>query len=131
MTRSLLLVAAIAAFCVQPAVSRSPFAGHAQSANSTSDISGKWHFVFQTDGGDRENDADFKLEGDQVTGKWNSAAVKGTFKDGDLNLAFPYTSDEAGMTATLKLKGKLAAGKLGGTWEYGEYSGAFTAGRPK
>jgi hypothetical protein len=120
---------AAAILCLQPAVSRSGFSGHQHVAAASSDITGKWHFVFQTEGGDRENEADFKLQGDQVTGKWNSTDVKGTFKDGDLNLAFPYTSDEAGMTATLKLKGKLTDNKLAGTWEYSEYTGMFTATR--
>jgi len=129
MVRFLVLFTAAAILCLQPAVSRPRFGGHQHAGAASSDITGKWHFVFQTEGGDRENDADFKLQGDQVTGKWNSADVKGTFKDGDLNLAFPYTSDEAGMTATLKLKGKLADGKLAGTWEYSEYNGMFTATR--
>jgi hypothetical protein len=129
MVRSFLLFMTAAILSLQPGVSRPGFGGYQQAAAGSSDITGKWHFVFQTEGGDRENEADFKLRGDQVTGKWNSTDVKGTFKDGDLNLAFPYTSDEAGMTATLKLKGKLADGKLAGTWEYSEYTGMFTATR--
>ncbi len=103
-----------------------------QSATPANDISGKWHFVFQTEGGDRESDADLKLAGDQVTGKWNgSADVKGTFKNSALDLAFPYTSDEAGITATMKMKGKLQDGKLTGNWEFSDYSGTFVATRPK
>ncbi len=114
----------------QPALNQS--ATPAQVARPANDISGKWHFVYQTDGGDRDSDGDFKLDGDQVAGKWNGTAdVKGTFKDGVLDLAFPYNSDEAGMTATLKMKGKLQDGKLTGTWEFSDYSGAFTATRPK
>ena len=107
--------------------------GTSQSAapSQSGDISGKWQFVFNTEGGDRESTADFKLDGDQVTGKWNAADVKGTFKDGDLDLAFPYNSEEAGMTATLKMKGKLKEGKLTGTWEFGDHTGAFTGTRQK
>ena len=96
---------------------------------SSDDISGKWHFVYQTEGGERENDANFKVDGEQVTGKYGSADVKGTFKDGELDLAFPYNSDEAGMTATLKMKGKLKDGKLTGNWQYGDYDGTFVATR--
>ncbi len=67
-----------------------------------------------------------------MTGKWNNSAdVKGTYKDGALDLAFPYNSDEAGMTATLKMKGKLQDGKLTGNWEFADYSGTFVATRPK
>ena len=101
-------------------------------AAASDDISGKWHFVYNTEGGDRDSSADFKLQGDQVTGKWNSTAdVKGTYKNGDLDLAFPYNSEEAGMTATLKMKGKLKDGKLVGNWEFADYSGAFTGTREK
>ncbi|HEY7212421.1 MAG TPA: hypothetical protein VH477_19250 [Bryobacteraceae bacterium] len=101
----------------------------AAGPTQSTDISGKWHFVYQTEGGERENDAMFKLEGDQVTGKYGDADVKGTFKDGDLDLAFPYNSDEAGMTATLKMKGKLKDGKLEGNWQFGDYDGTFVATR--
>ncbi|MBV8865467.1 MAG: hypothetical protein JO210_08740 [Acidobacteriaceae bacterium] len=107
-------------------------AAPAQAAAPANDISGKWHFVYQTEGGDRDSDGDFKLNGDQVTGKWNGTAdVKGTFKDGVLDLAFPYNSDEAGMTASLKMKGRLQDGKLAGNWEFADYSGTFTATRSK
>jgi hypothetical protein len=97
------------------------------SFGSRTDISGKWHFVLDTEDGNRDVEAQFKLTGDQVTGTWQKADVKGTFRGADLDLAFPLTSEEAGMTATLKLKGKLSDGKLKGTWAYAEYSGDFTA----
>ncbi len=93
-------------------------------------IVGKWHFVYQTDGGDRDLNADFKLDGEQVSGKFDSDEVKGTFKDGNLDLAFPHHSDEAGITATLKMKGTLKGGKLAGTWQFSDYDGALTATRP-
>ena len=102
----------------------------AGSGADPNDITGKWHFVYSTEGGPRENDADFRLAGDQVTGKYAGADVKGTFKDGDLDLEFPFNSEEAGMTATLKMKGKLKEGKLAGTWTFAEYDGTFTAARP-
>jgi hypothetical protein len=91
------------------------------------DLSGKWHFVNQTEGGERETSATFSLTGAQVTGKYSGADVKGTFKDGDLDLAFPFNSEEANMTATLKLKGKLKDGKLVGNWQYADYEGSFVA----
>jgi hypothetical protein len=92
-------------------------------------ISGKWHFVLQTEGGDRTADPNFLADGDQVTGKWGDADVKGSFKDGKLDLAFPYNSDEAG-AGTLKIKGELKDGALTGTWEFQDYSGSFKATRP-
>ena len=102
-----------------------------QAPADYSDITGNWHFTYRTDGGDREMDATFKLDGDQVTGKYANADVKGTYKDGDLNLAFPFDSEEANMKATLKMKGKMKDGKLVGTWEFADYSGDFTAVRSK
>lgn len=100
----------------------------APSAVAQSDVSGKWHFVLDTEGGDRTADPVFQLNGDQVTGKWATADVKGTFSDGKLNLAFPYNSDEAG-EGTLKIKGELKGDTLSGTWEFESYSGAFKATR--
>jgi hypothetical protein len=99
------------------------------AGTAKTDIAGKWHFTLNTEGGDREAVALFKLDGDQVTGKWDTTDVKGTYKDGDLDLAFPLNSEEAGMTATLKVKGKLKDGKLVGNWEFSEYSGTFTAAK--
>jgi hypothetical protein len=100
--------------------------GRGQAAD---DISGKWHFVNQTQGGERESDAVFHLDGEQVTGKYSGADVKGTFSHGDLDLAFPFNSDEAGMTSTLKLKGKLKDGRLTGNWQFADYDGTFVATR--
>ncbi|MDQ2711169.1 MAG: hypothetical protein M3Y24_02855 [Acidobacteriota bacterium] len=102
-----------------------------QATAESSDIIGNWHFTYKTDGGDREMDATFKVDGDQVTGKYGTADVKGTYKDGDLNLAFPFDSEEANMKATLKMKGKMKDGKLVGTWEFADYNGDFTALRAK
>lgn len=102
---------------------------HSAAAAEATDISGNWRFVYQTDGGERENAATFKVDGDQVTGKYNGADVKGTFKDGDIDLAFPYDSEEAGMKATLKMKGKLKDGKIVGNWQFADYDGTFVATR--
>jgi len=99
-------------------------------ADPAATVAGKWHFVLNTEGGDREIDSEFKQDGDQVTGKWGSGDVKGTFTDGKLNLEFPFTSDEAG-PGTMKIKGTLAADALTGDWGFNEYSGSFKATRVK
>ena len=100
-------------------------------ANST--IVGKWHFVLDTPGGDREADADLSVDQDgKVTGKFGDSDVAGTYKDGKFDLDFAFTSDELGQTAELKFSGKLDdASELTGTWEYISYSGTFKATRPK
>ncbi len=92
------------------------------------DISGKWHFVLQTEGGDREREATFQQEGTKVTGKWADADVRGTIENGKLDLAFPMTTEEVG-EGTLKIKGQLAEDSLTGTWEFQSYSGTFKATR--
>jgi|HubBroStandDraft_1064217.scaffolds.fasta_scaffold118617_2 hypothetical protein len=96
-------------------------------------INGKWHFVMDTPGGDREMEAMFAVDADgKVTGKYDKTDVAGTFKDGHMDLSFEMTSEESGETAPLKLVGKVDdAGALVGTWEFSAYSGTFKATRPK
>ena len=97
--------------------------GTAQSAG----VSGKWHFVFQTEDGERNFDATFQQDGDKVTGKWGDADVQGTFVDGKLNLEFQFNSEVG--PGNLKLMGQLAEGALSGNWEFqasgGTYTGTF------
>jgi hypothetical protein len=96
-------------------------------------INGKWHFVMDTPGGDREMEAMFAVDADgKVTGKYDKTDVAGTFKDGNMDLSFEMTSEESGETAPLKLVGKIdGTGALTGTWEFSSYSGTFKAMRPK
>jgi hypothetical protein len=101
---------------------------HAQDAG----INGKWHFVLETPGGDREVDADLTVDSDgNVTGKWGNADVAGTYKDGKLTLEFQFTSEEVGATAAMKIDGKLdETATLGGDWAFSEYNGTYKATRP-
>ena len=100
-------------------------------AQSSGTVTGKWHFVFETEGGPREFDATFQQDGEKVTGKWGTDAdVKGTFSAGKLILEFPVNSEEAG-PGTLKINGELAEEALTGTWSFNEYDGAFKATRSK
>jgi hypothetical protein len=95
-------------------------------------IDGKWHFVLDTPGGDREIDSEFAVDKDgNVTGKWGTAAVTGTFADGKLSLTFNITAEETGETGPIKITGKLDQGDLTGNWEFSSYSGTFKASRPK
>lgn len=96
-------------------------------------INGKWHFVLDTQGGDREMDAEFTVDPDgKVTGTFNKSAVAGTWKDGKMDLNFEITSEEANETAPLKLTGKLDdTGAISGNWEFAEYNGTFKATHPK
>ena len=104
----------------------------AQTKEEAPSVSGKWQFVFDTESGDkREEAASFQQDGTKVTGKFVNADVQGTFKDGELDLSFPVTSEGGRMSGTLKIKGKLAEDALKGTWDFEEFSGSFSATRVK
>jgi hypothetical protein len=94
-------------------------------------IDGKWEIALETAGGPRTAVATFKVDGEKVSGTWDTTDVQGTFKDGALNLSFPYYSAEGGITAPLTIKGQLEGDAITGTWVFGEYSGSFKATRPK
>jgi hypothetical protein len=102
---------------------------HGQDAG----VNGKWHFVLQTPGGDREVDADLTVDSDgNVTGKWGPSDVTGTYKEGKLALNFQFTSEEVGTTAAMKIDGKLdETAALAGDWAFSEYQGTFKAMRPE
>lgn len=125
MRRLLVLAAALACFVIGlPAV-------QAQDSAATG-VNGKWHFVLSTPGGDREVDANFTVGDDgNVTGKWGNTDVAGTWKEGKLSLSFDFTSDEVGVTAPMKIDGKLdETAALSGDWAFSEYNGTFKATRP-
>ncbi len=129
-----LFLAAIAVFPPSPACGQatSPAPAAASStAPSTPDarINGKWHFVFDTAGGDRE----FNVDADgKVTGTWVDAPATGTCKDGHLQMAFDTYSAEVGATAQLTLDGKIDdTGTISGTWTFASYDGTFKATHPK
>ena len=101
-----------------------PARGAAQSS-----LDGRWHFVLDTPGGDREIDVVFKVDGDQVTGKWDKEDVKGSFIENELSLSFEITPEETSEKGTLVVKGKLEGDNITGNWDFGEYKGAFKATR--
>jgi hypothetical protein len=119
------------AFFTLIAFTSMPFARAADSAT----VAGKWHFVLDTEGGDREFDSIFEQSAEKVTGKWaisderkDGDAVAGTFADKQLTLEFPIQSEVG--PGTIKLKGTLADdGGLTGNWVFGDYSGTFKAVR--
>jgi len=106
-----------------------PFSA-AHGKQTPANVAGKWHFVLDTPGGDRPLDAEFKVDGDQVSGKWATADVKGTFSDSKLKLEFTFNSEEAG-SGTMKIDGALADDVITGNWAFSEYAGTFKATRAK
>ncbi len=101
-------------------------------------IAGKWHFVLDTPGGDREADSIFELNADKVTGKWGISESKkdgdpvaGTYAAKKLALEFTFNSDEVG-PGTMKITGTLADdGTISGDWAFQDYSGTFKATKMK
>jgi hypothetical protein len=136
----------LAAAFVLVCIATSPRTASAQEAGSTQQpapaqqaptastgIVGKWHFVLETPSGDREADAELAVDTEgKVTGTFGTSTVAGTYKDGKLDLDFPFTSDELNETSELKFSGKLDdTSALSGTWEFISYTGTFKATRPK
>lgn len=105
----------------------------AQTKTADTGVAGKWHFILDTPGGDRDVDAEFTVDADgKVSGVWGKTSAAGTFKDGNLNLAFEFHSDESGDTDQMKIVGKLDdSASISGTWQFASYDGAFKAIRPK
>jgi hypothetical protein len=101
----------------------------AAAAHAAADVGGTWNFVMNTDGGERQSRATFKVEGKTVTGTWGEKTeVKGTFADGALDLSFPIESPEAG-PGTLTIKAKLANDELTGNWSFQQWGGTLKATR--
>lgn len=135
MRKHLVLAAAVALFVIgHPNVQAqdTPPATAPAPDTPAGGINGKWHFVLETPGGERDVDADFAVDNDgNVTGKWANADVAGTWKEGKLSLSFQFTSDEAGVTDAMKIDGKLDdTAALTGDWVFSEYNGTFKAARP-
>jgi hypothetical protein len=125
---------AIPVLAQAPAQTPAPAPAPAQApATLDKRVNGKWHFVFDTTGGDREFNAEFTVDADgNVTGTWEKAPASGTFKDGHLLMVFDVTSEEANETAPLHLDGKIDdSDTITGTWAFSSYDGAFKATHPK
>ena len=93
------------------------------------DLSGKWNFVWQTPGGERQSILTFTQKGEKVEARFPDAKepVSGTLKDGKLSLAGRLYSAEAGAEADFHLDGTLAGQELKGTGAWAEHQMTFTA----
>ena len=100
-------------------------------AGLAADVSGQWDFVLHTEGGDRNIAPTLVLMGETVTGKWDNADIHRTFSSDQLLLSFPFTSQEGGISGTLRIDGKLAGDTIKGKWEFSSYGGDFDAQRKK
>jgi hypothetical protein len=94
-------------------------------------LAGKWTFKVETPNGQRVFAVELRVDGDRVSGTWGDAQAKGTFREGKLELDFPFTPRDVATTANLKISGKLDGAEIKGTWAWDQYSGTFVAARPE
>jgi len=98
-------------------------------AAQAGDVSGGWLFALTTGDISAEYSADLQTKGEQVTGTWAGTKVEGTFKDGQLDLSFPFHPPEAETSGQLTVTGRFEGDALAGDWSWNEYSGTFKAAR--
>lgn len=93
------------------------------------DLDGKWNFVWQTPGGERQSALVFKQKAEEVEARFpdSKEPIMGTFKDGKLTLSGRLFSSEAGETADFHMHGTLSGSELKGTGGWGEHQLSFTA----
>jgi len=110
-----------------------PAAQDKPAADQDKRINGKWHFVFDTSGGDREANAEFTVDAEgNVTGTWEKAPATGTYKEGHLLMAFDVTAEDLNETATLHLDGQMDdSNTITGTSTFSSYDATFKATHPK
>lgn len=90
------------------------------------ELPGKWAMKYETPGGTRDGYIDFTVEGEKVTAKIPEGTLKGTFKNGELDVSGETFSAEAGYKAVMKLKGKLEGDELKGNASWDTYQMTFT-----
>ncbi len=100
----------------------------AQTAQAA-DLAGKWRFVLSNYDGDFPRTISLEVEGEKVTGKLGNEMLKGTYKDGQLELSGKHYAGEAGYESTLTLSGKFEGEQLKGDAKWDSYSLTFVATR--
>jgi len=95
------------------------------------DINGTWNFAFIYQGSEHPRTMTLTVNGDQVTVKSGEDIMKGTFRNGKLEIAGERFDEEAGYKATFKLSGTLEGDQIKGTATWDTYDLTFTATRVK
>lgn len=93
------------------------------------ELDGNWNFVFDTEDGIKRAPATLQVSGEQVSGTFGTSDVQGTFTGDKIDLKFPFYSVDAGFESELHIEGGVEGDGLGGDWQFGEYSGTWTATR--
>ena len=116
-----------------PAAQDKPPSQDKPAADQDKRINGKWHFVFDTSGGERDANAEFTVDAEgNVTGTWEKVPATGTYKDGHLVMNFDVTAEDLNETATLHLDGQMDdSNTITGTSTFSSYDATFKATHPK
>lgn len=93
------------------------------------DISGKWLFTWDTEGGIRNTEWTIAQNGESLTIQSEGQKFAGTLKDGQFQVEGQLYAAEAGYTAMLKVEGRLEGDVLKGRGTWDQYAMTFTAKR--
>ncbi len=97
---------------------------------SAADISGKWHFVWDTEGGIRHTEWAITQNGEALKIViQDGQPLNGKLEGDRMTVEGRLNSHEAGYSATLKVVGELKDGKLSGRGSWDQYGMTFTATR--
>ena len=91
------------------------------------DLSGNWNFAFNTEAGMIEAPVALTVDGENVTAKMGETELKGTVREGKLEVSGNHYSPEAGYEAEMKLVGKVDGNKISGDGAFDIYTFTFTA----
>ena len=94
------------------------------------DISGKWSFTWDTEGGIRHTNWDISQDGNELIVKSDGQTFNGTIEDGKFTVKGRLHSAEAGYASNLKVEGTLREdGTMEGRGSWDLYGMTFTAKR--
>ncbi len=96
------------------------------------DVSGKWNFVWNTEGGIRHTEWVIAQDGETLQIRMQDGqSLTGRIEGDRMTVEGELNSPEAGYSATLKVEGELTDGRLAGKGSWDQYAMTFTATRAK
>ncbi len=94
---------------------------------SGGDVAGKWKFAFEMPDGVLELPVTMKVSGSEVTAETAGIAIKGTLKNGLLELIGEVYADKAGYEAPVKVSGRVKGDEIRGDASWDIYETNFIA----
>ncbi len=97
---------------------------------AAADISGRWSFVWNTEGGIRHTEWVVTQQGEVLSIRTQDGqSLSGTLDGDKMIVEGNLNSPEAGYSANLRVEGTLQDGKLAGKGTWDQYAMTFTATR--